>query len=128
MITGIHGLIYSDDPDATRAFLRDVLGWLYVEDESTGPGWLIFNSGPSELGVHPTSGTYEGQEYASPRHHSISLACDDLESTMSDLRAKGARFGRGVDDYGFGPSTDLEVPGADPLLLYQPSYRTAFDV
>jgi hypothetical protein len=46
---------------------------------------------------------------------------------MEDLRAKGARFGRGVEDYGFGPSTDLVVPGADPLLLYQPSYRTAFD-
>jgi hypothetical protein len=45
---------------------------------------------------------------------------------MEDLRAKGAWFGRGVEDYGLGPSTDLVVPGADPLLLYQPSYRTAF--
>jgi hypothetical protein len=27
MITSIHTLIYSDDARATRAFLRDVLGW-----------------------------------------------------------------------------------------------------
>jgi len=27
MITSIHTLIYSDDPPAARAFLRDVLGW-----------------------------------------------------------------------------------------------------
>ena len=32
MITSIHTLIYSDDAPATRAFLRDVLGWPYVED------------------------------------------------------------------------------------------------
>ena len=32
MITAVHTLIYSDDPEATRAFLRDVLEWPYVED------------------------------------------------------------------------------------------------
>ena len=60
MITSIHTLIYSDDPPATRAFLRDVLGWPYVEHAESGSGWLIFRCGPSELGVHPTSGTWEG--------------------------------------------------------------------
>ena len=56
MITSLHALIYSDDPEATRAFLRDVLGWPYVEHAESEPGWLIFKTGPSELGVHPTSG------------------------------------------------------------------------
>jgi catechol 2,3-dioxygenase-like lactoylglutathione lyase family enzyme len=55
MITSIHTLIYSDDAPATRAFLRDVLGWPYVEDaQGGGAGWLIFRSGRSEMGVHPT--------------------------------------------------------------------------
>jgi len=27
MISAVHLLIYSDDPEATRSFLRDVLGW-----------------------------------------------------------------------------------------------------
>ena len=62
MITAIHTLVYSDDPDATRAFLRDVLGWPYVEHPESSPGWLIFKTGPSELGVHPTWGTHEGQD------------------------------------------------------------------
>ena len=33
MITSIHTLIYSDDAQATRAFLRDVLGWKYVTED-----------------------------------------------------------------------------------------------
>jgi hypothetical protein len=53
MITSIHTLIYSDDANATRAFLRDVLGWKYVAEDFDND-WLIFKSGPSELGVHPT--------------------------------------------------------------------------
>ena len=51
MITSIHALIYSDDPPATRAFLRDVLGWPHVEHTQSAPGWLIFGTGPSELGA-----------------------------------------------------------------------------
>ena len=27
MITGFHTIVYSDDPDATRACFRDVLSW-----------------------------------------------------------------------------------------------------
>lgn len=29
------------------------------------PGWLIFKTGPSELGVHRTSETYEGATWDS---------------------------------------------------------------
>jgi len=54
MITGLHALIYSDDAPATRAFFRDVLGMGGIE-HGEGSGWLIFGTGPSELGVHPTS-------------------------------------------------------------------------
>jgi hypothetical protein len=76
MITSIHTLIYSDDAPATRAFLRDVLGWPYVEDAlGGGVGWLIFKTGRSEMGVHPTHSVYDGKTYESPRHHLISLMC-----------------------------------------------------
>ncbi|WP_420751623.1 VOC family protein [Rhodococcus sp. O3] len=120
MITGVHTLVYSDDPDATRAFFRDVLGFLSVD---TGGGWLIFRTGPSELGVHPTSGVHEGVEYTSLRQHSISLMCDDLESTMAELSSKGARFTREVRDDGYGLTVDVAVPGADDILLFQPRYE-----
>jgi catechol 2,3-dioxygenase-like lactoylglutathione lyase family enzyme len=128
MITGVHTLIYSDDAPATRAFLRDVLGWPYVEDVGSEPGWLIFKTGPSEMGVHPTSGTWEGGSFSHPRHHSISLACDDIEATVADLRSKGASFSGEVQDFGFGPAINLNVPAADDILLYQATHPSAFDL
>src|SRR6187455_1243203 len=102
MIIATHTLIYSDDPEATRAFLRDVLGFKFVEAGGPDPGWLIFGTGPSELGVHPTVNIHEGREYRSPRHHAISFMCDDMEATRAELEAKGATFSAPVTDQGYG--------------------------
>jgi len=124
VITAVHLLIYSDDPVATRAFLRDVLEWPYVEDEST-PGWLIFKSGPSELGVHPTHQMYEGVTYDYPRHHSISLMCDDIEATKAELEGKGAEFAGAIEDQAFGRTVMLKVPAADDIMLYEPRHPLA---
>lgn len=98
MITSVHLLIYSDDAPATRAFLRDVLAWPHVDDTGSEPGWLIFGTGRSELGVHPTRSTWEGEEHTSPRQHQISLMCDDLEATVEELRGRGATFSAGISD------------------------------
>lgn len=124
MVTSIHAMIYSDDAVATRAFLRDVLGWPAVEHEP-GSGWFIFKSGPSEVGVHPTSGHWEGEEYRSPRHHSISLMCDDIQETMEGLRARGAEFRGEAVDHGYGWVVMMAVPGADDIQLYQPTHPVA---
>jgi catechol 2,3-dioxygenase-like lactoylglutathione lyase family enzyme len=128
MITSIHTLIYSDDAPATRGFLRDVLGWPHVEDADSEPGWLIFRTGPSEMGVHPTHSVWEGQEYNSPRQHQISLMCDDVEATRTELERKGATFSAPVTEEGYGLTTMMEVPGADPIMLYQPKHTTAYDL
>jgi catechol 2,3-dioxygenase-like lactoylglutathione lyase family enzyme len=124
VITAVHLLIYSDDAVATRAFFRGVLGWPFVE-EPDAPGWLIFRSGPSELGVHPTHQIYEGQTYDSPRHHSISLMCDDLEATMAELESKGAVFTGGIEEEDWGRTVMLGVPGADDVMLYEPRHPLA---
>jgi catechol 2,3-dioxygenase-like lactoylglutathione lyase family enzyme len=125
VITAVHTLIYSDDPEATRTFLRDVLEWPCVDG---GHGWLIFKTGPSELGIHPTSGEHAGEEFSYPRQHSISLMCDDLEATIAELEAKGATLSGGVRDLGFGITTMLELPGADDILLYEPRHPKAYDL
>jgi hypothetical protein len=44
MITGAHSIIYSTNPEADRAFLRDVLHFPNVD---VGGGWLIFGLSPS---------------------------------------------------------------------------------
>jgi catechol 2,3-dioxygenase-like lactoylglutathione lyase family enzyme len=124
MFTAIHLLIYSDDPEATRAFFRDLLGWPYVEEEDV-PGWLIFKTGPSELGVHPTSYMHEGKAYSHPRHHSVSLMCDDIEATRAELERKGAEFTGAVEDMGFGLAAMLRVPGTDDIMLYEPRHPEA---
>ena len=128
MIKAIHALIYSDDPDATRAFLRDVLRWPFVDDPASEPDWPIFRSGPSEMGVHPTFGTWEGQSYSHPRHHELSLMCDDIEATRAQLEARGAQFSGGIQDMGFGLGVMLKVPGADDLLLYEPRHPEAHGI
>lgn len=123
MITGLHTLVYSDDPEATRAFFRDVIGWSYIE---TSPGWLIFSSGPSEGGVHPLA--WPGQEVPAERHHELSVMCDDLDATMAELAERGATFVGEVWEQEYGRGISIEVPGIDPLMIYQPSYDPAWTV
>jgi catechol 2,3-dioxygenase-like lactoylglutathione lyase family enzyme len=117
MITAVHTLVYADDAGAARAFFRDILGWPHVDAHE---GWLIFRTGPSELGVHPTGDTAQ--------HHEITLMCDDIEQTVAELEAKGVRFTREIRDEGFGRTTMFQVPGAGDMLLYQPRHPTAHDL
>jgi catechol 2,3-dioxygenase-like lactoylglutathione lyase family enzyme len=139
MITAIHTLVFSDDAAATRAFCKNVLQWPFVSegergDAGTGSGtggqdpaeWLIFKTGPSELGVHPTASAGEPQD--SPRHHSIAVMCDDLDATMAELSGRGAEFAGEAQEMGFGRGVTLQVPGADDMLLYQPHHATAYDL
>ena len=116
MITAIHTLVYAADAEAARAFFRDVLGWTHVD---AGDGWLIFRTGPSELGVHPAG---DG-----PMHHEISLMCDDIERTIEELTAKGAEFTGGIRSLSFGRTSMLKVPGAGEMLVYEPRHPSAYD-
>ncbi len=119
MITAVHALVYAEDPEAARVFFRDVLG---LPGTDTGGGWLIFKTGPSELGVHPSSWEHEGHTDSTDQQFDVSLMCDDLDKTMAELTAKGAEFDGGVHDEGWGITARLKVPGAGMMTLYQPNY------
>jgi len=111
-ITGVHTLLYTSEPEALRATLRDVFGWDHVD---AGDGWLIFETPPAEMGVHPADGPA----------HQVSLMCDDLESTVAELRAKGIVFvGEPVDE-GFGITIHMTLPGGVDMQLYEPRHPTA---
>lgn len=125
VITAIHTLVYADDAEAARAFFRDVLGWAHID---AGGGWLIFKTGPSELGVHPTADEHGGEAWSTTPHHEISLMCDDIRQTVEELKAKGVEFTRDVTDDGFGLTTTLKVPGAGEMMLYQPSHPPAYNL
>src|SRR4051794_6455245 len=124
MILACHALVYSDDADATRAFFSQVLGCASVHAATGDHNWLIFRTGTSELGVHPTGVLHAGS--TTPRHHAISFIVDDLESTMAELQAKGAEFSSGPDDHGYGIVAMVKVPGADDVQIYQPRHDTAY--
>jgi len=119
MITALHTLVYADDPDAARAFFRDVLEWPGVD---TGGGWLIFKTGPSELGVHPSSWEHEGTRGGTDQSFDLSLVCDDLSATMAELSGRGAEFSGEVVEQPWGSTVQLVVPGAGPVTLFQPHY------
>lgn len=126
MINAMHALVYADDADAARAFFRDVLGFPYID---SGAGWLIFGTGPSELGVHPTSDSgISAGGMGSGLHHEVSLVCDDIHATVAELSAKGAEFMREVRDDGFGLTTSVRVPGAGELLIYQQKHAPAYEL
>ncbi|MGZ5403213.1 MAG: VOC family protein [Nocardioides sp.] len=120
MITALHTLVYADDPEAARAFFRDVLQLPGVD---TGGGWLIFRTGPSELGVHPAS--WEGVGGGAQRttqSFDVSFMCDDLTATMAELAGRGAAFDGEVQEEGWGSTVQLVVPGAGTVMLYEPTY------
>jgi catechol 2,3-dioxygenase-like lactoylglutathione lyase family enzyme len=110
VITGAHAIVYSRDADADRAFFRDVLGFPSVD---AGGGWLIFALPPAELAAHPAD--------AGGRHE-LYLMCDEIESTVAELQAKGVEFTAPVSDQGFGLLTSLKLPGGGELGLYEPRH------
>ena len=111
MITGTHAILYTTDADATRAFLRDILGLRWVD---SGDGWLIFALPPAELAAHPAD---------RPRHELFFL-CDDVNATVEELRAKGVTISAPMTDEGWGLLTSIEVPGAGPVGLYEPRHAS----
>ena len=117
-IIGSHALLYSTEPDALRAVLRDVFGFKHVD---AGGGWLIFALPPAELGVHPP----EGPTWESGVRHQLSFMCDDINATVKDLRAKGVTVKGEPEDQGWGISVMLALPGGCDVMLYQPRHAVA---
>ena len=106
MITGAHSIIYSTDPDADRAFLRDVLQFPNVD---VGGGWLIFGLPPAEVAVHPSDKNDV---------HEFYLMCDDVEALVAEMKTRGVACGA-VEDQGWGLLTQLTLPGGGKLGVYQ---------
>src|SRR5688572_979473 len=120
-ITGAHMLLYTSEPEALRATLRDVFGWKHVD---AGDGWLIFALPPAELGVHPAEGpTYEGG-----MRHSVSLMCDDIHATARDLRAKGITIDGEPQDEGWGITLMTVLPGGVEVMVYEPRHPVAISL
>lgn len=115
MIRGVHTMFYSSDAAGLRAFLRDKLG---MKAHDVGEGWLIFDVPEADMGCHPE----DPEKGARSGTHDISFYCDDIETTVKELTAKGVEFTAPVADHGYGLVTYMKVPGGFQVQLYEPRY------
>ena len=109
MIIGAHVVIYSKNPDADRAFFRDVLRLPSVD---VGGGWLIFGLPPAEVAVHP-SDTNDVHEFY--------LMCQDIEAFVAAMAQAGVACGE-VMNRGWGLLTQVTLPGGGKLGVYEPRH------
>src|SRR5262245_49663325 len=109
MIIGAHSIIYSRNPDADRAFLRDVLRFTNVD---VGEGWLIFGLPPAEVAVHPSDEN---------DLHEFYLMCDDVQAFVAEMARHNIGCGE-VQNMGWGSLTELRLPGGGKLGVYQPRH------
>ncbi len=109
VIIGAHSVLSSTDPEADRAFLRDVLGLPHVD---AGEGWLIFGLPPAEVAVHPS----EKNDV-----HEFYLMCDDVASFVEEMQNRGVACGA-IQSMGWGRLTRVTLPGGGTLGIYEPRH------
>jgi hypothetical protein len=115
MIRGLHAMFYSSQPEALREFFRDKLG---LPATDVGRGWLMFDLPEADLGSHPAD-PEEGAPSGTP---DVSFYCDDIKSSVAEMKALGVEFTGPVEDRGYGLVTHFKVPGGFAIQLYQPKY------
>ena len=106
MINGAHSIIYSAQPEADRAFLRDVLGLPHVD---VGHGWLIFALPPAEVAVHPSD---------TNGRHELYLMTENLEVFVAAMGARGIGC-TPPQDQGWGVVTSVTLPGGGTIGVYE---------
>jgi hypothetical protein len=125
MLIGSHVLFYSSNPEADRAFVRDVLKFPYVD---VGGGWLIFKLPSAEAAFHPADGhttkAHGGRQLLGAV---LYLMCDDLQALIRSLEAKKVQCSP-VEEEDWGIKTTIPLPSGGELGLYQPKHQTALDL
>jgi hypothetical protein len=114
MITGAHSIIYSVDPDADRAFFRDVLKFPNVD---VGGGWLIFGLPPAELAFHPSDANGK---------HEFYLMVPDIHQFIAAMKEQKVPC-TAVHEEPWGLLVNITLPGRSTIGVYQPLHeRPAF--
>jgi hypothetical protein len=109
MITGAHSIIYSTNPEADRALLRDILKLPHVD---VGHGWLIFGLPPAEVAVHPSDNNDV---------HEFYLMCEDVKKFVAAMKDHNISCDE-IQDQGWGVLTHLTLPGGGKIGVYEPRH------
>lgn len=110
MINGIHTIIYSNNPEADKAFFRDILK---LNNVDVGHGWLIFGLPPSELAVHPSEDS---------QHLELYLMCEDINVFVRQMNEHKIVCSE-IQNQGWGLLTQITLPGGGKLGVYQPRHE-----
>jgi catechol 2,3-dioxygenase-like lactoylglutathione lyase family enzyme len=109
MISGAHVVIHTKDPEADRAFFRDILKFPAVD---AGHGWLIFAMPPSEAAFHDSEKNDQ---------HELYLMCDDIAATLKELKAKKVKVSD-VSEQRWGKVASFSLPGGGKIGIYEPKH------
>jgi catechol 2,3-dioxygenase-like lactoylglutathione lyase family enzyme len=113
MFNGTHVILYSRNAEADREFIRDRLGFKFVD---AGGGWLIFKLPPSEIAVHPTEGEPEVELY---------LMCDDIRTRLAELAGAGVEIAEPMTEQSWGTLAKVRLPSGASLPIYEPRHPVA---
>ncbi len=111
MINGAHIVISTKQPEADRAFFRDVLGFPSVD---AGHGWLIFALPPLEAAFHDSSKN---------DLHELYFMCDDIDAALRDLKAKHVEVSK-ITEERWGKIAKFKLPGGGAIGIYQPKHAS----
>jgi len=109
MITGAHSIIYSTNPEADRAFLRDIIKLPHVD---VGHGWLIFALPRAEIAFHPS----EKNDI-----HEFYLMCDNIHDFVATMGKHRIPCDE-IQDQGWGILVHITLPGGGKVGVYQPRH------
>jgi catechol 2,3-dioxygenase-like lactoylglutathione lyase family enzyme len=109
MINGAHVVIYTKDPEADRAFFRDVLKFPSVD---AGHGWLIFAMPQTEAAFHDAEKNDQ---------HELFLMCDDIAATLTEFKSRKVKVSD-VSEQRWGTLATFALPGGGKIGIYQPKH------
>lgn len=111
MINGAHVVIYTKNPEADRAFFRDVLHFPSID---AGHGWLIFAMPPLEAAFH---------DARENDHHELYFMCDNIDATLRDLKTKSVAVSE-IREERWGRLATFTLPGGGRIGVYEPTHAS----
>ncbi|MGI9205345.1 MAG: extradiol dioxygenase [Woeseiaceae bacterium] len=106
MMVGAHSILYSKNPEADRAFFKDVIG---LDSTDVGGGWLIFGLPPSELAVHPSEKNTS---------HEFFLMCEEIQAFTALMAEQGIDC-TDIQEEVWGLLVYVTLPGGGRLGVYE---------
>lgn len=126
-VTGIGGVFFKTDKDATRRWFTDVLG-VPTEDWGCVFPWRDREDpqqrGYTVLGLHARDSKYFDP---SPHPFMLNLRVDDLDGMLEQLRARGVEVVKVFDPEPNGRFAHVVGPDGIQIELWQPVQDDPYD-